>query len=141
MTSGWVIVADNAVARIYEQQEGGELRSIAEFSNPAAHARLHDLGSDRPGRRVDSFGHRHSLGSERGDPKKRAVSALAQEIGQYVNDAHAAGRFAGLTLVAAPRLLGLLRDALSPACRACVTRTVRKDLVHSTEAELRAHLA
>jgi protein required for attachment to host cells len=141
MTSSWVIVADNAVVRIYEQQEDGELRSIAEFSNPVAHARSRELGSDRPGRRVDAFGHRHALGSERGDPKKRALSAQARDIGRYVNDAHAAGRFAGLTLVAAPRLLGLLRDALSPACRACVTRVVRKDLVHSTEAELRAHLA
>jgi protein required for attachment to host cells len=141
MNSSWVIVADNAVARIYEQQDGAELRPIAEFSNEAAHARTRELGTDRPGRRIDSFGHRHALGSERDDPKKHALSARMREIGLYIDDAHSRGRFADLTLVAAPRVLGVLRDALSPACRAAVTRVVRKDLVHSTDAELRAHLA
>jgi protein required for attachment to host cells len=140
MTASWVIVADNAIARIYEQHDGGELRSIAEFSNQTAHLPRRELGSDRPGRRVDSFGHRHALGSERDDPKKRALHAGMREIARYVDDAHSAGRFAGLTLVAAPRVLGVLRDALSPPCRSAVTREVVKDLVHSTDADLQAHL-
>jgi protein required for attachment to host cells len=141
MTSSWVVVADNAVARIYEQQDGGELRLVAEFSNPTAHARTRELGCDRPGRRVDGFGHRHALGSERDDPKRHALSARMREIGRYVDDAHSGGRFAALTLVAGPRVLGVLRDALSPACRDAVTRVVRKDLVHCTDTVLRAHLA
>jgi protein required for attachment to host cells len=140
MTSNWVVVADNAVARIYEQHDGAELRTIREFSNEAAHARTRELGSDRPGRRVDSFGHRHALGSERDDPKKRALSAEMREVARYLDQAHSDGRFAELTLVAAPRVLGVLRDALSPACRAVVRRVVIKDLIHSTHAELQAHL-
>jgi protein required for attachment to host cells len=141
MTRDWVIVADSTVARIYEQRGGGELRSVREFRNPAAHAHPRDLGSDRPGRRVDSFGHRHALGSERDDATKHALAEWVGEIAQELDRARSAGGFATLTLVVPPRLLGALRAALSPACQACVTRIVRKDLVHSTEAELQAHLA
>lgn len=141
MASNWVIVADSTVARVYEEREGGVLHLIGEYRNPTAHAHPRDLGSDHPGRRVDGFGHRHALGAERDDEKKHSLDVWVREVAQKLDSSHSAGRFTALTLVVPPRVLGVMRDALSPACQACVKRVVQKDLIHSTNAELRAQLA
>jgi protein required for attachment to host cells len=45
-----------------------------------------------------------------------------------------------MILMAGPTFLGLLREALPAALRACVAAEIRKDLVHQATGVVRAHL-
>lgn len=139
MAKQWIVVADHARARIYEAAGEGKLKAVASFENQGAHGHARDLASDRPGRRGDSFGHRHALGSEE-DPKRHAAAQFAHEIGQYLDAARRGAKFEALTLAMPPHFLGLLRKSLDAECARRVERTLKSDLMHLSEAELRAHL-
>jgi protein required for attachment to host cells len=135
----WVVVADHAQARIYEGSAGMALRELTRLDNAQAHQRAQDLGSDRPGRRIDSFGHRHALGGEE-DPKRRAAADFAKSLADHLAAARRTEGFDALTLVMPPHFLGLLRKSLSADCARRVERVVRKDLMHCSPAQLRTEL-
>lgn len=123
-----VVVADGARARFFStDSQMMELTELPELGNGnhAAH-RHHGLGAPDSGHHIEE----HKFAQE--------ISAhLTTEANQHV--------FRDLVLVAPPRFLGELRDALSKQVATHVTATVPRDLVsaerHDLAKRLRALLA
>jgi protein required for attachment to host cells len=134
----WVVVADERDALVFEAARANEpLRSVTQIENPAAQLADRELESDRPGRGFSSAtGHRHALGGERSS-QRHSQTDFAKRIADLVEQARHSHKFDRLVLLAGPRMLGLMRDALSSTTRAQIVAEAAKDLVHSDPAAIR----
>ena len=113
----WVLVADEFQARIFTREKKfSELVEASSFENPVARMKTGDVMSDRGGRSFDSGGQgRHSMDSDKANPKTESYPAFAKELAQAVSSGLQGKQFARLIVVAAPRFLGVLRPALESA--------------------------
>ena len=127
----WVVVANESRAIVYARAtKSGPLREVFSLDNEAARMKTEQLISDSGGRSFDSKGMgRHTFANEKVDPKKHAAlkfaKQIAERIGRVMND----GSCRGFALIAAPRFLGLLREAVSAATSVEPFATVDKQVV------------
>lgn len=154
MKTKYVVVADEAIARILQWPEvGSDLESVEEMTDPDAHARGSDGHDDSQGRRAGSASQASNPGSHHRIRSTASVTASAGEDEQHqqatrfakrVADRllvlHQKGSFQSLEIVAAPRFLGLLRKELAVTVADTVTLSLNKDLIHSTNDDLSARL-
>jgi protein required for attachment to host cells len=141
MATKWVVAAESSRARIFTfHQAGLAMEELEALTHPASRAHERELISDRPGRSFDSVGSgRHAMEEEVSLKQQEAI-VFAREISDRLELARTRGEFDELTLVAAPAFLGLLRENLSVATHKLIVRTIDKNLVQHSEAEIRAHL-
>ena len=151
----WVLVADEALARILRRPEdGGDLVDVEALTDPAAHAKEGDFQRDASGRRAGVA----PQGSRQGSPQHRlrgtaSVTASAGEeeqhleaqgfarrVAQHLADAWRQKRFDELRIVAAPRFLGRLRKELDAHVSAAVSGELNKDLIHEGNGEITRRL-
>lgn len=139
----WVVVADEAIARILEWPETrDELQPVEELTDSDAHAKGMDLRRDAVGRRAGtgpggSLGTQgHATESAGEDLRHREAETFARQVADHLGRAQQQGRFDELRIVAAPRFLGLLRKALSPQVARLVSDELNKDLVHLVNSEI-----
>jgi len=151
----WVLVADEALARILRRpDEGGDLEDVEALTDPAAHAKEGDFQRDASGRRAGVA----PQGSRQGSPQHRlrgtsSVTASAGEeeqhleaqgfarrVAQHLADAWRQKRFDELRIVAAPRFLGQLRKELDAHVSAVVSDELNKDLIHEGNGEITRRL-
>lgn len=134
----WALVSNGVRARILRNLDDGGTDAPVELVRKTEATHLRDLLTDRPGRSFgsDASGRRSAmeLGS---DPILRDMQDFAREVTGLLDDAHRKGRFTRLALVAAPKMLGILRRALPPSLRDCVVLERPANLVWLPEAELR----
>jgi len=137
----WVMVADAARARFFVS-EGHDILPVdgATMENPAAHGFSRDLGSDKPGRSMESVGGMHHAEEPRTDPHRAVKADFARRVADYVEQNAAANKFDDLVMVAPPQMLGDLRSALGRHAAARLTGTAAKDLMKIPAAELKSHL-
>jgi protein required for attachment to host cells len=87
----------------------------------------------------------HGLGSvaylPRTDPREREHERFAAELAHTIDEAVAAGRCAGIVLVASNPFLGAVKSHLSPQSRKALLRTVAADYTSLDEKELARRLA
>lgn len=130
-----VVVADERDANFFD---------IAKLrAPPEARGSLHndaarpdrELETDRPGRRFGGTdGNRHAVDGER-STERHESEQFAKAVARTLDAARTRQEFDRLVLIAAPRMLGLLRDALPEPCRSVVAAEIAKDLVnHDIEA-------
>lgn len=126
-----VLVADEREASFFDLPNAlaaPQPRGV--LTNESAGLKDRDLETDRPGR-----------GANRGTPGKHAVdgerSSERHETEQFVRDvaravegARVRHEFDRLVIMAGPRMLGMLREALPATCRSVVAAEVAKDFVH-----------
>lgn len=151
----WVLVADEAIARILQwPQTGGELESVEELTDPDAHAKGTDLHRDNYGRRAAVSSHQmarqntpHRLGTNASitssageDEQHLEAEGFARRVVQHLTEARQQGRFDELRIVAAPRFLGMLRKAMDKQVSDAVTEEVNKDLIHMDNREITERL-
>jgi protein required for attachment to host cells len=150
----WVLVADEAIARILQRPEvGGELRSVEELTDAAAHSKEGELHDDAAGRRAGSATHGSrqntahrlrgtaSVTSSAGeDARHLEAQSFARRVATHLGDALQQRRFEELQIVAAPRFLGHLRKELDARVRAVVSAELNKDLIHASNAEVTERL-
>lgn len=112
--SYWVVVADEYQAEIYRRDKKfSPLEKLSEMRNETAREKTGDLVSDRGGRAFDSHGQgRHTMAGEKDDPKTHSAVVFAKEIADRLGSAGKNGEFDRFVVVAAPRFLGVLRQAL-----------------------------
>ena len=117
ISSYWVIVADEYQSTIYaREKKHSPLQEVTSLVNESAREKTADLISDRGGRSFDSHGQgRHTLASEKSDPKTRLATVFAKEIAERISKAKQDAEFEKLVVIAAPRFLGVLRPALATA--------------------------
>jgi protein required for attachment to host cells len=144
-----LVLADQSEARFYEVDAiGGALRPVGTLSDPKARLHDRDLKSDRPGRVFDhayGTGHRrgsvahHATGGEE-TPRRHEAFAFASRIAQSLETARNAHEFDQLVVMAGPRFMGMLRQAMPKHLQDLVVAEVIKDLMHEPEDAVRAHL-
>jgi protein required for attachment to host cells len=100
------------------------------MQNKVARQKIATLISDRGGRSFDSHGEgRHTMTREKTGPKTHAAIIFAKEIAERISKAKYDGSCRSFALIAAPRFLGILRDALNTAGNLVPTVTIDKDVV------------
>ena len=141
--AAWVVVADESSAIVYARDNNrSPLHEEFVLTNDAARRKTGDLISDRGGRSFDSFGAgRHTMEKEKSDPKRQASIAFAKEIAGHISAALQSGDCSDFSLIAPPRFLGLLRNALKTVGNAVPLLTIDKDIVGQGTAEIEALLA
>lgn len=145
MKTTWIMVADEAIARIMElDRREKQLKAVEEIADPDAHARESEMRHDAHGRR--------SAGASQGaapsavtasageDQNLQHAEVFAKKVADRLKTARANQRFDELVIAAAPRFLGLLRKAYDKNLSAAVVREVDKDYVHFTHDDIYAAL-
>lgn len=138
----WIVVADRAIARIFEQRGGSvtELHAVVTLRHPESRERMSDAVSDQPG----SFRGGAIAGSESGQPNlehdHRMSAAFAREVTTYLEGARQRGSFSRMVLIAAPMFLGSLRDSMPSSIRKLIEHEIAKDYTHLDGADVLAHL-
>lgn len=137
----WVVAADASRARIFTTADPkGALAESEDLVHPETRLRDLEINADKPGRSFDSAGQgRHAMGTHH-DPREQERVRFAQEICQRLAAARKDGSCAKLYLVAAPRVLGLVREYLDEPTRKIVAGEIHKDLTGHTVEELRSYL-
>lgn len=130
-----LVVADKSRARLFRADAPlGPITEFEAFSHPEGRLPARELVSDAPGRAFDSAGQgRHAMENDVG-PRRQEALRFAGELAERLEHGRVRQEFDCLGLVAAPQFLGLLRDALSDACRAKVCLELDKDLTQLGQA-------
>jgi protein required for attachment to host cells len=138
----WILVANAARARIFERaRRRSELTEIDDLVNPDERLRGQALVSDRPGRAFDSTGaHRHAMESPLGTREKRAID-FARTVANRLEAGRIGNRFDELSIVAAPRFLGHLREQMGQDLSRVIAREISKDLTHESPETVSDRLA
>jgi len=138
-TVTWVLVADGKRAQLY-RNDGPDhgLNRVAngsfESDLPPTHSGA--VMTDRPARVQESASSaRHAI-EPKTDPRRAAKAAFAAELAKKLEDGLVRGACQRIVLVAPPRILGELREHLSPRGRDAVAGEIVKDLTHLPLAEL-----
>jgi len=128
----WIVVADEAMAIIYsrERKFSGSIAELRRFENDAARLKAAELDTDKSGRSFDRFGPgRHAMGDDGSDPRTHKAEVFARDIAGCIEKGLQERSCRGYALVAAPRFLGLLRDALERTVKQVPWLTIDKDVV------------
>jgi len=141
MTNIWIVVADEARAKILSTEKASGLpHAVDELISTEANMLNQELVSDKAGRSFDSAGQgRHGVG-EKDDPKDQVAKRFAKEVGTYLDMKRQGGLYTKLIIVAAPRFLGKLRKSLTDGVSELVSLEIDKDLTKLGPQEIREHL-
>jgi protein required for attachment to host cells len=138
MTITWLLVANRARARILEiQSVDDQPIERAAFVNPAGRAHERDLDSDAAGRFYGK-GEREQAHSANASESlsEHETERFVVDLRAFLDHARTEQRFERLWLIAAPALLGQLRNAFSKPLRQRVELEVDKDLTTDTPGEI-----
>lgn len=134
----WVLVADEAIARILERprRANRDLVPVEELTDPDAHARESEMHNSPHGRRAGGGASAQAAVSAGDSGRHQHAQIFAKRIAQRLLELRREQRFDALHVLAAPRLLGYLRNELHAEVSATVVDTVDKDVVKESNAEL-----
>ena len=138
MKTTWVLVADEAIARILERPRRAhrDLVPVEELTDPDAHARESDMHNGPHGRRAGAGGGPQATVSASDSARHQHAQVFAKRIAQRLLELRREQRFDALHVYAAPRLLGYLRSELHAEVASTVVETIDKDVVQESNAEL-----
>lgn len=136
-----IVVADERLASFFDAVtpkapliERGSLR------NERSAKRDIDLETDRPGRRFGGTGgvnhggsgnvegHHHGVTGEK-STVQHELTLFAKEVARRIETDRARNDFDRLVLVAGPKMLGLLRQSLSPPTQNMLAGEIPKDII------------
>lgn len=140
MKPTWILVADNARARIFTAVTPfSPLEEIEDLTHTAG--RLHDreMTTDLPGKIKSADGGGHAF-EQPTDPKKHEADSFALQIAQYLEVAHNTNKFKQLLIIAEPSFLGLLRNHLPDQVKKQVSFELDKNITNQNAADIRNHL-
>lgn len=138
----WIVLADAARARTYSVIGGARKVTEVEggsFDNATLHSHTRHVGSDRPGRTVDSAGSARHAEEPRVDAHREEKAQFAHFLVKRLEDRHR--EFDALVIVAPPQILGEMRKAIGPQTAKRLVGEVDKDLTKIPLSELPARLA
>ena len=137
MTTTRVLVAHDAGARTFENRGPGKgLIKLGQVDFEDGRRHIGELDTDRPGRAFDRAGQGRHAYESHDDARQHAVGHFARELAHELLRDYQQGAFQQLVLIAPPRFLGVLRDALDHKLARVLIGSVSKDLPRASEAEL-----
>lgn len=137
----WVLVADSVRARFLTAAgRNTPLEELKVMVNPNERMSEQEFTTDRPGRAYDRMGQgRHAM-EQSTEPKVVEAARFAKAVVLEMDDGRRQGKFERLYLVAPPKFLGHLRDAMDNPLTALVAGEVTKDITKLSPKEIRGHL-
>ena len=149
MDANWIVAANSGRARFFAlDRPDGRMQEINDMVNTAARQDDAEIETDTLGQRAASAS-RNNVGigpttsstyQPHQTPKQHEAELFARDVADYLRNAHNAGRFEHLCLVAAPEFLGLLRREMDPQLMKRVDAEINKDYTGSSGEELREHI-
>ncbi len=118
MNRQWVLVAHRGGAKVFERQIQKGLALLQRFQNPEArHSRTQE---------------------ENGSAEEKAnhLPRFAKSICRFLDKERSLGRYDRLVIIAEPKLLGMLRSALSPRTLNAINVTVDRDFAQLPDSML-----
>ena len=138
----YVLVANRANASLFRtlgSHVAPEL--VRRFEHPEGRLKSGEIDTDRAGRSFDRMGGGSHAMSVEESPVERVAHQFALLLADHLERAREGGEFDELGIIAAPRMLGHLRDALSKPVRALVYGELAKDLDQPTPGDLIPYLS
>jgi protein required for attachment to host cells len=143
-----VVVADERQANFFDAPKYGvPLSERGSLENPAGGLKDIDLESDRAGRRYGgASGARHGVGVQAANrhgvdgersTERHELTQFAKEVAQRIDNDRVKHEFDRLVIIAGPRMLGLLRQALPDTCRGVLAGEIPKDLAQHDPSAIR----
>lgn len=141
MDTNWVIVANQAEARIYSASRRGEpLSLIDQLEHEAGRAHVRELVTDAPGRVHDRQGPgRHSMEADVG-AQQDSIRHFARRVVDYLDAAAEQDAHRRLIIIAAPAFLGELRKHVRPRLAEKIVLEIPKDMINSAMDKITALL-
>lgn len=139
----WLVVANASRARVLEESgTAGGYVHIADLVHPQSRQKGTELAGDRPGHVPGPTA--HGTGSSAYDPRttpgEREHERFAREVATTLNEGIAAGRCAGLKLVASNPFLGHLKKHLTAQSNKAVLSSLAADYTALNDHELAQRL-
>ena len=141
MNKTWVLVANQAEARIYAADRvPGNLKLVETLTHEEGAAHARDLTSDAPGRVHDRMGSaRHSMEPDTG-VKEESRRRFVKKMVERLESAHFRGDYDRLVLLAAPAVLGVIRKTLTSKLTKAVIKEIPKDVIGQDLDKIQAQL-
>jgi protein required for attachment to host cells len=140
MTKTWILIADAHHAEIWTRKDRQQPEE-AELVEPSQKHRFsREIGSDRPGRAIASSDNRHAAVQPREDLLEAEHRHFARALVKHLRDSLANHEFDRLAIIAAPKMLGLLRDGLDQKLAKALITDIAKDLVKLPPGEIRGQI-
>jgi protein required for attachment to host cells len=137
-----IVVADERKATFFDASSlnAAALSACGAVENPAGRLKDTDLETDRAGRRFGGSqgvshgqgqvqGHHHGVDGEK-STVQHDLTLFAKEVGRRIDADRVSHKFDRLVIVAPPKMLGLLRQALPAPLQTLVAGEIAKDLTH-----------
>jgi protein required for attachment to host cells len=141
MKQEWIVVASRDEVRIFKRRGPTEIELIRDIGNPLGTAREHDLVTDKPGRATDNrMRARHSYSTEQSHRERVLIEFYRDMVG-ILDKSFMAHEFEVLTIIAEPRLLGVIRDLLPIRIQRVIKREIRKDLSFAETPQIAGRLS
>jgi protein required for attachment to host cells len=122
----WVLVADDGVARVYIRT-GQHLRIRSEIFPPSVPLD-EELANDTVGRNANSAtGQRHKYEPSMNESRQDELE-FAREICFWINKSAQDDEFERIVVIAAPKMLGMLRPGFSAVVQDRIIAEINKDL-------------
>jgi protein required for attachment to host cells len=127
---GWVVVADGEKALFLRNEGDAQHPNLEVFREMAQeNPPTREQGTDKPGRVHESAQHGRSS-VENTDWHQIGKERFAREVADRLYKYAHAGRFDRLVLVAPPKILGEMREALHPAVSERIVSEIPKTLTN-----------
>lgn len=138
----WVLVADAASARVYEKAgKDDDFHEIEALRLTHDHRASHEIGSDRPGRVIESHGAaRHGV-EPKTDPHRELKRSFAAELAERLMREAGEKKFERLVVVLPPAMLGDFRACVSSALKPLIAGELGKDLTKASRDDIEKHVA
>jgi len=136
-----IVVADERQANFFDAvTPKAPLTARGSLINESGGKKDIELETDRPGRRYGGThgvthgsgpiqGHHHGVNGER-STEQHDLTIFAKEVARRIDAGRTRHEFDKLVLVAAPKMLGLLRQSLPTPTQSLLAQTISKDIVH-----------
>lgn len=125
-----IVVADERQAHFFDASRAdGPFTPRGSLQNGAGGLKDIDLETDRPGRRFGGgAGARHAVDGER-STEQHELTLFAKDVAQRIDKDRVNHAFDKLVLIAPPKMLGLLRQALPSPAQSLIASEVPKNIV------------
>jgi protein required for attachment to host cells len=138
----WILLAQRGGASLLERaDDDGRPRIVRRIEHPEGRLQDVELGSDRPGRALDSHGPGRSTYTSEEAPHDHVAAVFARELAAMLERGRLDARFDRLVLAAEPRFLGKLRASLPAATRKLVVASWPKESDQLHERDIVARVA
>ena len=137
----WILIANSVHARLLQQEDGGPVRLLRNFTHAQSRSKVSDLVNDRAGHENTDRSYGGTSYQPRTDPKKKEHEHFARELADDLERHAQTGAFESLVIFASSPFLGELKAELGPATIRLLTGTHDVDLTSVGPAELKRRIA